>query len=107
MAQYTSRSRVQSSVKCQKQPLIYTAIDVRDAMSSCTREKSPGMDDPAFELYLHLPDLFGGIFADICHNRQENDERISTAVSFDVVVLLTNDNFSTITLLNADCKILA
>ncbi|XP_014785363.1 uncharacterized protein LOC106880069 [Octopus bimaculoides] len=90
-----------------------TAEDIWDAMSSCTRERSLGFDGRPFVLYLHMPDLFSDLLADIYHNWQQNG-RIFSAVSRGVVVLLRKDpnngdrldHVCPITLLNADYKIL-
>lgn len=36
-----------------------TAEDIRDALTSCSRERSQGVNNLPFELYIHMPDLFG------------------------------------------------
>jgi hypothetical protein len=91
-----------------------TAEEIRNAMTGCAREKSPGLDGLPYEFYYHLPDLFGGLLADVYCNWQQNG-RIPSSVSRGVVVLLRKDpnkgdhidNFRPVTLLNTDYKILA
>lgn len=69
-----------------------TVEDIRDAMISYTRVKSPELDGLRFELCLHKPDWSGDLLADVYHNwlldkRKNNGCQI--------------DNFRPITLLNA------
>ena len=83
-----------------------TAEEIRDAMTGCAGEKSPGLDGLPYEFYYHLPDLFGGLLADVYCNWQQNG-RIPSSVSRGVVVLLRKDpnkgdhidNFRPVTLL--------
>ncbi|WP_347046857.1 hypothetical protein, partial [Escherichia coli] len=51
-----------------------TAKDIREALTSCTRERSPGLDGLPFELYIYMPDLFGELLRDVYCNWQQNGE---------------------------------
>lgn len=77
-------------------------------MTSCARKKFPGLESLSFELYLHMPALFGDLLVNVYRTWQQNGE-IHSAVSHGVVgQLIMNshkesqiDNFRPRTLLKA------
>lgn len=64
-----------------------TARDIRDVMTSYTNEKSTDPDGLPFEFYLHIPDLFEDLLANVCHDWHQNGNIVS-AVNRSVLLLL-------------------
>ena len=94
---------------------VVTECEVRDALKHVGLDKSPGLDDLPYEVYLRLPHMFVPILTDV-FNHWFAQGAIPSSVTKGVITLMKKsdrhvwegpDDYRPITLLNTELKILA
>lgn len=67
-----------------------TAMEVQEMVKRCMSNRLPGLNGLSYKLYISMPDLFGGLMADICCKWQQNGG-IPTFACRGTVTLLRKD----------------